>query len=672
MSGADDHEIRDVEEGQQEDSSDSQNNSKRSGFCSSNATVQLLQKLPLYILAQFVGSLLASGTLYILLDVEDEDFFGTKPIGELAGIAIGMTIMLNVFISGPVSGGSMNPVRSLGPAIVMHTDSLHSGSISFGRFEREDLSWERRSSFSHNRYLEEVEKCSKPGSVIEKKAYFEAHFKQKGMQLRASFGGQNGIEYHGENAVFENVGHKEEDDNANGSSNYAQFEEGALENVEYAEFYDGYARGQFDHANDSGQYAHFDDSPEGSEYCGECQVMECEREDPESQIEASSVNANVFVEGVFEDIKSQEAHQTVTGPDNNERQEIGIKENLNDNAANVDTSSRPFDPSPKSGTLGSDKTTAVHQQNLSPKLRVPMESKHSEPRLKSQANANQVRKANQNDALKTTVKKLNWRERESPQRMKSEKHSPQAAIPTRRSVLRTPKGEDFEVCNSRSNLANKSEKDPKIKKVVEAETSGSKKVEPRALQSLKRSKQTVSSAKPDTRTSTVAFNFRSDERAERRKEGKQATSSKTKPAKIQQKPVSPGSGAASRSQLFSKSGNNHAVSAVEPVNTSNLPESLGPTDCHAIAPSEAGERETLGRNNSSHPEAALKNGCAGKDLEKMKNTNLQRHKVSENGKVSKDQRVEGRPKMGNRRNSSEMVRKSIKGVGIGSNSGWVV
>ncbi|KAF2316771.1 hypothetical protein GH714_042112 [Hevea brasiliensis] len=609
MSGADDHEIRDVEEGQQEDSSDSQNNSKRSGFCSSNATVQLLQKLPLYILAQFVGSLLASGTLYILLDVEDEDFFGTKPIGELAGIAIGMTIMLNVFISGPVSGGSMNPVRSLGPAIVMHiytgiwiyiigpTDSLHSGSISFGRFEREDLSWERRSSFSHNRYLEEVEKCSKPGSVIKKKAYFEAHFKQKGMQLRASFGGQNGIEYHGENAVFENVGHKEEDDNANGSSNYAQFEEGALENVEYAEFYDGYARGQFDHANDSGQYAHFDDSPEGSEYCGECQVMECEREDPESQIEASSVNANVFVEGVFEDIK--------------------LKKHIK----------LPFDPSPKSGTLGSDKTTAVHQQNLSPK--------------------------------------------------------------------------DFEVCNSRSNLANKSEKDPKIKKVVEAETSGSKKVEPRALRALKdpsRLLAQLSQTQGQEKTEAEIKQFRKSlnfkaipmpsfyhAAASPGSNGNKATSSKTKPAKIQQKPVSPGSGAASRSQLFSKSGNNHAVSAVEPVNTSNLPESLGPTDCHAIAPSEAGERETLARNNSSHPEAALKNGCAGKDLEKVKNTNLQRHKVSENGKVSKDQRVEGRPKMGNRRNSSEMVRKSIKGVelaasgvgivpwdGIGNNNGGLI
>ncbi|KAH1221216.1 Protein WVD2-like 7 [Glycine max] len=64
---------------------------------------------------------------------------------------------------------------------LMPVDSIHSGCISFGRFENEPLSWERRSSFSHNRYLEEVEKCSKPGSVIEKKAYFEAHFKRKDM-----------------------------------------------------------------------------------------------------------------------------------------------------------------------------------------------------------------------------------------------------------------------------------------------------------------------------------------------------------------------------------------------------------------------------------------------------------------------------------------------------------
>ncbi|XP_074295576.1 uncharacterized protein LOC141623366 [Silene latifolia] len=60
-------------------------------------------------------------------------------------------------------------------------DALHSSSISFGRFELESLSWERRSSFSHNRYLEEVEKYAKPGSVTEKKAYFEAHFRKRAL-----------------------------------------------------------------------------------------------------------------------------------------------------------------------------------------------------------------------------------------------------------------------------------------------------------------------------------------------------------------------------------------------------------------------------------------------------------------------------------------------------------
>nr|ALK82484.1 noduline-like intrinsic protein 1;3 [Salix purpurea] len=102
------------------------------------------------MVAQLLGSLLASGTLSLLFNVPDEAYFGTIPvgpdirsfvteiiisfllmfvisgvatdnraIGELAGIAVGMTIMLNVFVAGPVSGASMNPARSLGPAIVM-------------------------------------------------------------------------------------------------------------------------------------------------------------------------------------------------------------------------------------------------------------------------------------------------------------------------------------------------------------------------------------------------------------------------------------------------------------------------------------------------------------------------------------------------------------------------
>ncbi|KAF4360318.1 hypothetical protein CsatB_022996 [Cannabis sativa] len=108
--------------------------------------------VPLYIMAQVIASILASGTLYLLFDVTEDAYFGTLPvgsnvqalvfeiiisfllmfvisgvatdnraIGELAGIAVGMTILLNVFVAGPVTGASMNPARSIGPAIIMKT-----------------------------------------------------------------------------------------------------------------------------------------------------------------------------------------------------------------------------------------------------------------------------------------------------------------------------------------------------------------------------------------------------------------------------------------------------------------------------------------------------------------------------------------------------------------------
>ncbi|XP_039064892.1 protein WVD2-like 4 isoform X2 [Hibiscus syriacus] len=50
-------------------------------------------------------------------------------------------------------------------------------SISFGRFMSESLSWEKWSAFSHNKYVEEAERYARPGSVAQKKAFFEAHYK---------------------------------------------------------------------------------------------------------------------------------------------------------------------------------------------------------------------------------------------------------------------------------------------------------------------------------------------------------------------------------------------------------------------------------------------------------------------------------------------------------------
>ena len=58
-------------------------------------------------------------------------------------------------------------------------------SVSFGRFENDSLSWEKWSAFSPNKYLEEVEKCATPGSVAQKRAYFEAHYKRIAAQKAA-------------------------------------------------------------------------------------------------------------------------------------------------------------------------------------------------------------------------------------------------------------------------------------------------------------------------------------------------------------------------------------------------------------------------------------------------------------------------------------------------------
>lgn len=43
---------------------------------------------------------------------------GAKEMGVMAGAAIGATVWLDALFGGPVSGASMNPARSLGPALV--------------------------------------------------------------------------------------------------------------------------------------------------------------------------------------------------------------------------------------------------------------------------------------------------------------------------------------------------------------------------------------------------------------------------------------------------------------------------------------------------------------------------------------------------------------------------
>ncbi|VAI20731.1 unnamed protein product [Triticum turgidum subsp. durum] len=50
--------------------------------------------------------------------IVSDHFLPLLQIGELAGLAVGATVLLNVLFAGPISGASMNPARTIGPAMV--------------------------------------------------------------------------------------------------------------------------------------------------------------------------------------------------------------------------------------------------------------------------------------------------------------------------------------------------------------------------------------------------------------------------------------------------------------------------------------------------------------------------------------------------------------------------
>ncbi|KAM5580263.1 putative aquaporin NIP5-1 [Rosa sericea] len=59
--------------------------------------------------------------MFVIISVATD----TRAVGELASIAIGATVLLDILIAGQTTGASMNPVRTLGPAVAAgHYKSL--------------------------------------------------------------------------------------------------------------------------------------------------------------------------------------------------------------------------------------------------------------------------------------------------------------------------------------------------------------------------------------------------------------------------------------------------------------------------------------------------------------------------------------------------------------------
>ena len=67
-----------------------------------------------YWVAQLAGALAAAAILRASLG----DVAHVGAVGEVAAIAIGGTVGLDAMFGGPVTGASMNPARSIGPALV--------------------------------------------------------------------------------------------------------------------------------------------------------------------------------------------------------------------------------------------------------------------------------------------------------------------------------------------------------------------------------------------------------------------------------------------------------------------------------------------------------------------------------------------------------------------------
>jgi len=55
---------------------------------------------------------------FILMIIICSSAVHSYAVKSFAGLAIGFTVGLEAMFAGPISGGSMNPIRSIGPAVV--------------------------------------------------------------------------------------------------------------------------------------------------------------------------------------------------------------------------------------------------------------------------------------------------------------------------------------------------------------------------------------------------------------------------------------------------------------------------------------------------------------------------------------------------------------------------
>ncbi|KAL9229272.1 hypothetical protein vseg_004757 [Gypsophila vaccaria] len=364
-------------------------------------------------------------------------------------------------------------------SLSFQVEALHSSSISFGRFELESLSWERRSSFSHNRYLEEVEKYAKPGSVTEKKAYFEAHFKKRALLRQSS-----------------SISQAEREGSHSESSSYSTsiFEDNRIDSVHEEE------PRQMD---EDFNLCHFDESPKGSSHGGDVGVFEYEAGSvknlhSESQTESlPSIDDRVvkcssletdFYEGEYDvsdrSIDRLELKQELTldiqcsaekvecskNEKTRESESTGERVSMFEVQQNVGIGSKFSDTTPgvlkeqciSESTAGGliNQRSTVH---IRPRTSTSVDKKRS-PGLGSRPDR-EVPLTAEREVKKGMSRTNCWNEKQAPKKVMAQKHIPESAACTLQSSVR-PSKQNPQILKPQSPHEKRSENDVRPKRAV--------------------------------------------------------------------------------------------------------------------------------------------------------------------------------------------------------------
>ncbi|GMH01988.1 hypothetical protein Nepgr_003827 [Nepenthes gracilis] len=541
-------------------------------------------------------------------------------------------------------------------------ESMHSGSISFGRFEAESLSWERRSSFSHNRYLEEAEKFSKPGSVTEKAAYFEAHFKKKALLCQVS---SEGLAEIGDQ-VNECDPEKAVTDEANDAKVMFYTEEYELVDEIHGD-------------------ALYNESPVSSKCHGDSQGAVFELEvvgstHSESQKESALDNVDLEnnvdpMENFAECNYSEEAHHTDSGSHNSavvhDEHDFEV-EHSSDEGVDVLKGTTQ--------TLGGRAldTSLENLRNGAPKEKAREEIRISELGSKS----HYISQSSRTEAVTGTSSK----EQQMPSRMRSGEKLPRSTIPSSRTSQLLLKPESPEGSKPKCLDQDKSEKELKAKKAVELPTSTPGRTELRMHQSSNRIKHIVTSSKKENKLNAMTSNYRTGEIAEKGREENSAVQIRQfrRSLNFKAKPLPsfyhevvprvsnrhkamPNSGKSIKVQnnlscltmsgtaAFSKVDSKKAISTCKSTKIAELPRALRGQDYDMPETSISHVISAARSTSGNHvPKVGLKTWVIGKN-EREKVTGLQYHLVGGGGKTTKAQKSEARQRVGIGRKGSEML-----------------